>query len=317
MFNKLEQISTTDEQKELLKNAKKIFHDMKLDFNFLKRNDIPQNLKAQLTRIIPTESSLSLAEVVQHFMGVVKTMNEDRTIYKDLRNTIDGYLNNGKFTIKYDNIDFNDDLKNSELRKTFIEYVNSNLNPNGNKEISNYSFFTNAYFSLDLLGISKEPSKKVKFRNVINDGLHSYYGAFCDYVVSDDQGLLKKTRALYRLLKIDTKVIHIEEFIGHFSLLSNSFENSQSKFFELLSNDLKNGLIISSIPSIQNDRRIITIKPYHNYLGYFNQIDIVLENNQGFIFLSRVTNNYSDFCFIENLKALLTEPSNYLVLIKI
>jgi hypothetical protein len=39
----------------------------------------------------------------------------------------------------------------------------------------------------------------------MNDGYHSYYGAFCDYVVSDDQGFLKKTKAMYKLLNIKNR----------------------------------------------------------------------------------------------------------------
>jgi hypothetical protein len=89
-------------------------------------------------------------EWIEHFMGMVNTMEEDKTIYKVLRNVVDKYLNNGKFTVDYNSIDFNDDLKNSVLQKSFIEYVNGNLNPNGNKEISDYDFFVNAYFTLDL-----------------------------------------------------------------------------------------------------------------------------------------------------------------------
>lgn len=72
-------------------------------------------------------------------------MKKDKAIYKGLRNLTDKHINNEKFTIEYDEIDFNEDLKESQLQKTFIEYVNSNLNPNGDKEISKYDFFTNAY----------------------------------------------------------------------------------------------------------------------------------------------------------------------------
>ena len=87
---------------------------------------------------------------------------------------------------------------------------------------------------MDLLGISKEPSKKVKFRNVMNDAFHSYYGAFCDYVVSDDQGFLKKTKAMYKLLNIKTEVFEINEFISYFSLLSKNYEDNLDKFIDLI-----------------------------------------------------------------------------------
>jgi len=193
----------------------------------------------------------------------------------------------------------------SLLQKTFIEYVNSNLNPNGDKEISDYDFYTNAYFTLDLLGISKEPSKKVKFGSVLNDGYHSYYGAFCDYVVSNDQGFLKKTKALYKLLGIDTKVYHIDEFIPFYYFLSNSIESSAKIFFDLLINDIKNGLVIDYYQSIRFNRNTTVIKPFHNYFGYFNQIESIKENIQDFILLRRITKNYSYFSFYRQYQGIV------------
>ena len=75
--------------------------------------------------------------------------------------------------------------------------MNNNLNPNGNIKVTTYDFFTSAYFTLDLLGISKENSKKVKFRNVLNDGFHSYYDAYYEYVVSNDDEFLQIIRSYH------------------------------------------------------------------------------------------------------------------------
>jgi hypothetical protein len=234
-------------------------------------------------------------------------MQEDKSVYKGLRNVVDQYINNGKFTVDYDSIDFNDDMKNSVLQKTFIEYVRGNLNPNGNKEITDYDFFIQAYFTLDILGISKERSKNVKFGNVINDSYHSYYGAFCDYVVSEDDGFLKKTRALYRLLDIQTKVFQIDDFIKYFGLLSKSIETTQNDFFDLLVNDLRNGIVINSKPSIRFNRHTTTIKPYHQYLGFFNRMDTMKEDNKDYVYLYRSTKNYSYFNFYREYEGLINK----------
>jgi hypothetical protein len=231
-------------------------------------------------------------------MGMLKNMQEDKSVYKGLRNVTDKHINNGKFTIDYDEIDFNEDLKDSPLQKTFIDYVKSNINQNGDKEFSNYDFFTNAYFTLDLLGISKEPSKSVRFNNMLNDGIHSYYGAYCNCVVSDDKGFLKKTRALYKLLGIDTKVMHADDFIESFDFIVEQKEKDQSTFSELLVNDIENGLIVASHKSIEINRETNTIKPFHNYLGFFNRIDNIKENNKKYLYFYRKTSNYSNFTFV-------------------
>ncbi|SFS83710.1 hypothetical protein SAMN04487906_1822 [Zhouia amylolytica] len=301
-FSSIFDFDTSDlnpEDREKIENAKTLLTDTKLDFNFPEMENLDSSITTPLKNFLSFgKEPMSIMQWSEHFMGMLKNMQEDKSVYKELRNVTDKHINNGKFIIDYDEIDFNEDLKDSYLQKTFIEYVNSNLNPNGDKEISKYDFFTNAYFTLDLLGISKEPSKSVRFNNMLNDGIHSYYGAYCDCVVSDDNGFLKKTRALYKLLGIDTKVIHADEFIQSFDFIVEKEEKDQNTFSKLLVNDLKNGLIVDSYKSIDINRETVTIKPFHNYLGFFNRIDKILEDGKCYLYFYRKTNNYSNFTFI-------------------
>lgn len=306
IFEDLDLSYATSEQAEQLKNATDILKNQKLDFGFLQNQEIPKELNDTIGKFLPVGlNPMSIMEWIEHFMGMLKTMEEDKTAYKGLRNVVDKNINNGKFTVEYDSIDFNDDLKNSVLQKTFIEYVNYNLNPNGDKTITDYDFYIQAYITLDLLGISKEPSKNVKFKNVMNDAYHSYYGAFCDYIISDDQGFLKKTKALYKLLGIKSNVYHIEEFISDFALLKNSLEKDSDTFFKLLVNDIKNGLILENKNSLKYNRQTTTIKPFHTYLGYFNRIESINEDNQSFILLRRKTKNYSYFIFYREYEGII------------
>lgn len=298
----------TDEQREQFTKARDILFNQKFDFGFSKIQELPTDLEEPLRKVLPGGvDQMSLMDWVEHFMTLVKSMEEDKTVYRGLRNVATKYINNGKFTVDYNSIDFNDDLKNSILKKSFIEYVNSNLNPNGNKEVTDYDFFTNAYFNLDLLGIIKEQTRKVKFRNVINDGFHSYYGAFCDYVVSNDEGFLKKSKALYKLLNIQTQVLHIDEFAQSINLLRRNEQIDSQTFFRLLTNDLKSGLVLGSKPSFRYDRVKTTIKPYNNYLGYFNILDLIKENNQDYLLLSRHTQNYSCFYFYREIEGVVNK----------
>lgn len=305
LFDGIDLSLATQEQKDKLDQANKMLNT-KLDFGFPGADVLPEDIAAQLGKILPPAGS-SLMDWAEHFMGLTKLMEEDKNVYKGLRGMIDKYINNGKFTVDYDKIDFNDDLKNSELKKSFMDFVHQNLDPNGTRDLSNYDFFVNAYFSLDVLGISKERSKTVKFRNVINDGIHAYYGAYCDYVVSDDDGFLKKTRAMYRLLNIHTKVYHIDEFIGHFSLLSRSAEPDASAFFQLLAHDFQNGIVQGQKPSLRFNRQTTTIKPYHTYLGYFNRLELVKEDGHDFALLTRVSDNYSWFGFLREYEGIVNK----------
>lgn len=307
-FKDIDLSFATQEQKEQILLTQNIFENQKIDFNFPQVDDIPEELREPLSAVLPLGvDSLTMVEWSEHLMGMLKLLEEDKKVYKGVRNVVDKYVNNGKFTVDINEIDFNDDLKNSVIGKTFVEYVNQNLNPNGDKEITNYDFFTNAYFTLDLLGISKESSKTVKFKNVMNDGFHSYYGAFCDYVVSDDQGFLKKSNVMYKLLGIKTKVFHIDDFIQYFYLLKENKEKDAKTFITLLINDIKNGLVIKSWNSIKYDRHTKTIRPLHNYLGYFNTIDVIDEEKQNFIYLSRIVQNYSNFSFYREYEGVVNK----------
>jgi hypothetical protein len=304
-------INSTKEQRDQIEKAKDIFHNTEIDLGFSEINILLPDIEKPLRKILPFGvSKMSLMKWVEHFMKMLKIMEEDKTVYKGLRNVVDRYINNGKFTLDYNNIDFNDDLKNSVLRTSFIEYVNGNLNPNGNKEVTDYDFFTNAYFTLDLLGISKEESKKVKFRNVLNDGFHSYYGAFCDYVISNDDGFLKKSRALYKLLNIQTQVMHIDDFAHSIYLLASNEQNDSQTFFRLLKHDISSGLVLGSKPSLHSDRITTTIKPYNNYLGYFNKIDLINENKKDYLILNRQTQNYSHFFFYREIEGIVNKSVN-------
>lgn len=306
IFEDIDLSYAPSEQVEQLKNATDILKNQKLDFGFLQNQEIPEELNEAIGKVLPVGlNPMSIMEWTEHFMGMLKTMEEDKSAYKRLRNVVDKHINNGKFTIEYDSIDFNDELKNSVLQKSFIEYVNNNLNPNGDKTITDYDFYIQAYFTLDLLGISKEPAKNVKFKNVMNDGYHSYYGAFCDYVISDDNGFLKKTKALYKLLGIETKVYHIDDFVSYFILLKNSLEKDSGTFFKLLINDIKNGLVLENKKSIKFNRETTVIKPFHTYLGHFNRIESINEDNQNFILLRRKTKNYSYFNFFREYEGII------------
>ncbi|MCM4164028.1 MULTISPECIES: hypothetical protein [unclassified Arenibacter] len=282
-----------------LEQAKTLLTEKFLDFGFIDTDSIDSKVLDPLSKILPTDlPPMNIMEWSEHFMGMFKTMQDDKSVYKGLRNVTDKHLNNGKFVVDYDEIDFNEDLKDSYLQKSFLDYVRSNINPNGDKEMSNYDFFTNAYFTLDLLGISKEPSKSVRFNNVLNDGIHSYYGAYCDCVISDDNEFLKKTRVLYKLLGIETKVYHAEEFIKSFNFILDKEEDSYQTFSKLLINDIKTGIIIDDFKSLNFDRHTSTIKPIHSYLGYFNRIDNLVEEGKNYLYFYRRTKNYSNFSFL-------------------
>lgn len=163
--------------------------------------------------------------------------------------------------------------------------------------------FTTSYVSLDLLGISKD--KKVKFRNLVNDSLHSYYGAYCDILVSDDEGFLKKTKVLYKLLGIQTQVLDLKEFSKTCNYRIGELEKNSEVFLKLLLNDVNNSLVITEKKSLRYDRTTKTVKSLHNYLGHFNNVDIINHEGDNYIYLYRECANYSNFIMYREIEKIV------------
>jgi len=306
LFDNIDTTYFTDEQKQKFESTMQIFNDSKIDFSFLKYSNIPPQYQQIIDKVIPNKKEMmSIKDIFEVALSLVDGLYNDKTIYKNLRGYIDNNFNNGKYTLNYNDINFNDDLKNSSIEKSFIEFVKDNLFEKDLLKISNYDFYVSAYMSLDLLGISKEPSGKVKFKNLLNDSLHSYYGAHCDIVVSEDIGFLKKSKALYKLLKIDTKIMHINDFIKSYSFSIGQNESGAKIFTDLLENDLANGLVINEKKSLKYNRITQTIKSSNNYLGHFNKIDVIKQDGNSFIYLYHKVNNYSNFIFYSEIELII------------
>lgn len=250
---------------------------------------------------------MSIMDMAKQGLDLVDILKKDQSVYKDLRHLTDSYFNQGKFKIQYDEINFNKDFLNSPLKKSFLDYVEDALNPDGNKQISRYKFLTFAYMNLDMLGVTMEPAKKVKFNNLLNDSMHAYYGAYTESVVSDDQYFLKKTRVMYKLCGIDTKVFSMNEFLKTYRFSLNKLEETLFDFIKLLLNDLKNGLVINDFESLRFNRHTTSIKPVHEYLGFFNRLDICYQEGETFFTFFRVQNNYSNFRMLREFELVINQ----------
>lgn len=312
-FFSSDKIFETEEEKILFRALKELFFNLKLDFNFWNDDNLDPKYQNLIDNLFPDRKDyMSIYEIYEAFFEVHNRIQNIPSIYKELRNFTDlKYYE--KFQINYNEIDFNDELKNSELKLSFIDYVKKILE-NQNNDYSRRDFFCQAYVSLDLLGISREPSKTVKFKNMVFDSLHSYYGAYCDIVISDDSGFLKKTKVLYKLLDIDTKVLDADEFIKTFSFTIQNKEKGKENFAPLLKHDLNNGLIINSKKSIRYNRETITIKPLHNYFGHFNRIDRITQDGIDYVYLYREIRNYSssvNMLFYREIELIVNIGINY------
>jgi hypothetical protein len=66
---------------------------------------------------------------------------------------------------------------------------------------------------LEKIGYHRE--KKENSRSRLHDVSHIIYGAYCDVFVSADKKMIKKTKAIYSMLEIPTKVLDLNEFYDY------------------------------------------------------------------------------------------------------
>ena len=242
----------TDEQLNAINNIVDIsIKDLKgeLDFNWL-TNRIPISAN-ELQVDVPIFKSL------MNFIAY--NFYENKNAYKQVRdNTIARY--NPK-EIKANGEDvFNEQLSSSPLGLS--------LTQTGLSSSDSAFVYYMSYMLLDLFGVNKEARKKVKFQNMQADCCHSFFGSYCDCIVSDDEGLRLKSKTLYKLFNFGTKVYSIDEFIERFDEAINNNMKSGRKYFDEIFNDYIARQILRT--EITPEHTLTYLNTSNKFFGYFN-----------------------------------------------
>jgi len=199
-------------------------------------------------KLIPDlKDKYTLNEWMAQFSHMSNAFFNDKSVYKDLRRfAIEGLQLSTKYNIDIESINFNNDLRGTPIQQSFLEFVEK-ATPNNEKhpEHKEQDFFITAYNCLNILGIDKEPNKKARFANTFHDALHAYYAAHCDFLISEDEGLLLKSKVLYKLLNVDTKVLHVKEFAKTIGQLAGIIDEEAKRYLALLRHDLEKGLVLN------------------------------------------------------------------------
>lgn len=187
--------------------------------------------------------------------------------YKLVRDNIKAKYN-PTIEIADNNTDFNDKLKNAPLRLSFIDTIKASLKQMGRSSDNDFEVYIMAYALLDMLGLSREKGKTVRFHNVQVDSYHSFFASYCDCLVSNDVGLTRKSKILYELFGLDTQVYSIDEFINHFNACIIDNQKSGGKYLNEIMSDYSARTVIDT--QQLNGYTFTHIKGSHRYFGYFN-----------------------------------------------
>ena len=247
--------SIDNQYPEYMKNILKIFSDQKEDFDFEK--------------------------LIKDQMLLSNELKENSSIYKEMRrfNRESQHLFLNKDTnSRPESID--DFFENSILGSTLLEYAEKNIFVEPlNEDEKKYHMYVTAYFTLNMLGLDSEKNKKASFNSIFNDAMHSYYSGYCDVVVSEDNGFIKKTNYLFKLFNIDALVCKPDDFIKYIDKAIKN-EVSFNEIQNCVNDDMKKMKICYQ--QQKDNNYIIHLLASSHYLYIFKkiQIDLVLKQDK-------------------------------------
>lgn len=250
----------TEEQRNAINNIIDIcIKDLKgeLDFDWLiKRTPISAN-----------ELQVDKTTFTALIKFVAYNFYENKEAYKQVRDNTIAKYNPKMITVEEENV-FNEQLASSPLGLSFIDMIKAILTQTGLSSSDAATVYYMSYMLLDLIGVNKETRKKVKFRNMRTDCCHSFFGSYCDCIVSDDKGLRLKSKTLYKLLNFSTKVYSIDEFIEKFDEAINNNKKSAREYFDEINNDYQAKQVVKT--EITPEHILTYLNPSYKYFGYFN-----------------------------------------------
>lgn len=133
---------------------------------------------------------------------------KDYSVYKALRN----YVNQSRLKLKNQPGLFKQLDKNMENLPAHLNFDASWETYSHKSKITDnpmYQKITNVYQKIDFKGYKSDE----KFANLIDDSLHVFYAAHCDFFITIDDKCMYKAIKTYEELKIKTKVLRPEEFL--------------------------------------------------------------------------------------------------------
>ncbi len=237
------------------------------------------------------------------FLTVFDALAHDDKLYTGLRNSV---LNEYNLNHDYKNsidvfFDLNRRLLKSPYKKTFEELQELISANTGDGETKSYQrVFSEHFIALDYLGFYCDK----KINNLIQDSYHSFFGAHCDFFVTDDNNTYEKSKLLYKHFNIETKVCKSSEFITKFYQKAYLKGGIKLNLLETVNNEITQGFVISR--SWDDEFNPVDIYKFDIYLvNYFNRMQITHFLNKTIITLYKNPKNYSKAYFLTEISSIV------------
>ena len=185
-----------------------------IQLNLLRSIKVPKNFK-EIYRINPifealfpeTKKQMNVLAMCEDLYHFSNNARKDYLLYKSLKK----YINQSRVQLKQQQM-FKDIDKSMSAIPLYLEddsFYEKYLPKTKTIYNDNYQKITDTFFKLDMKGFKSDE----KFINMIDDSLHTFYGAYCDYFLTIDDKCYYKATETYHKLEIPTVGLKPKEFI--------------------------------------------------------------------------------------------------------
>jgi len=255
----------------------------------------------------------TFGEAIISMLNFVTEMQKDPSTYKELRKFVISNLNIGSHISSFDQDviqKLDAVMQDSALNKTFLEFNDLIIasQPKKPEEQSNWDKFLLAFSNLDMIGY-KSDSMDNGYNNYLNDLKHAFYGAHCDFFVTEDRKTAGKAKVAYEIENIPTKVYSVSEMLVYLEGLS--FKSALNELEESIVFDESKVESTSIYCSLENQGEIHEWIISSNLFTFFNQLVIYRFIDSGYSYVFRRTpKNYSNFVYYSEVEKLVNHLYN-------
>jgi hypothetical protein len=265
---------------------KPIWEAIEIPWNdILKEVDLPDDYPGGFGKVLV--KSTNMYEFLQLFLGFTNELTNEQNEFKKLLQYLHKHSIVSKIYERFGIKGFDGErvIDKKLFRESFQEFCMRDGKPK-----YRYALFMEMFQSLELLGIVKGKPKKQGLMNLINDGRHAFFGAFCDLVVARDTDFLNKTKFLYDLHELGTRVVTISEFECYLKDQKDYSEKLEDLFAAISDPD-----ILNTVYEEHNDEKLFIVKNLPRlYFGFFDQISVVKQKDGvSYNYFSKKSSNFS------------------------
>ena len=265
-------------------------------------NENQNILKKMFPNLKPDSTMWDLMKDIGPFS---QKLLQDGEYYKDFRKSLKDHglkLDSNSGNWNYDEVLKNIDefLLGLGTKMKYLEFVET-IFKHKKEPINSFEYYTTAYLLLDMFGYKTDKLPKItdNMQNIQTDAIHSFYGAYCDYIVAIDKKLRIKSKVLYNEFSISTKIIEPKQLISELEKVIYFYPKDVDFIEEALSFCIKENLVESYPITDDNKVESHVFKLPIFYFNFFNYVIYREYPEQEGIMLTfkKVFKNFSRFIY--------------------